>query len=315
MEETPEAPRPVRSSWRAVLGAKLGRRARQELGRRVRARTSAYFSASARRERVGGMLRSLLRHHAVRTANAMAFDLFLALVPMLGLAGWLLSQFVSTSPEALARGGVLLDLTPAELHGMLTEQLTALSATSLAPLAVLVGWWLSSSAFYTALCVFEESFECQPRSWLEGRLVSLLLALLGLTLVVVVGFVVLTLTLESLGMLGRLASSVVSEPALRFALGLAGLGLVWAFLALLYRVAIRRPGKRRRVWLGAGVATLLGALSSVALGYYATNIARYSLFYGGLAAVVILLVWLWLWCSAVLLGAELSVMLEDVERP
>ena len=87
-----------------------------------------------------------------------------------------------------------------------------------------------------------------------------------------------------------------------------------AFLALLYRYSLRRPGRLRRVWPGASVATLLAAAASVGLGFYATNIARYALFYGGLAAIVILLLWLWLWSTAILFGAELNIALEDVKH-
>jgi uncharacterized BrkB/YihY/UPF0761 family membrane protein len=62
------------------------------------------------------------------------------------------------------------------------------------------------------------------------------------------------------------------------------------------------------------VATLLGAVASIGLGYYATHLARYTLFYGGLAAIVVLLFWLWLWSTAILLGAELNIAMEDVRE-
>jgi YihY family inner membrane protein len=85
------------------------------------------------------------------------------------------------------------------------------------------------------------------------------------------------------------------------------------FLALLYRYSLRRPNRKRRVWAGAFVATFLGSGATVGLGFYATNIARYALFYGGLAAIVVILLWLWLWSSAILIGAEINVALEDVD--
>ncbi len=37
------------------------------------------------------IIRNLDRHHATQLASAMAFDLFLALIPALALAGWALS--------------------------------------------------------------------------------------------------------------------------------------------------------------------------------------------------------------------------------
>ena len=46
------------------------------------------------------------------------------------------------------------------------------------------------------------------------------------------------------------------------------------------------------------------------------TLARYALYYGSLAAVAVLLLWLWLLCAALLVGAELNAQLEgngDIE--
>ena len=57
---------------------------------------------------------------------------------------------------------------------------------------------------------------------------------------------------------------------------------------------------------------LIGATESWIFGHYAPGLAKYTLFYGSLAAVAILLIWIWLWCAAVLIGAELNAVLEGV---
>ena len=65
------------------------------------------------------------------------------------------------------------------------------------------------------------------------------------------------------------------------------------------------------MWPGAALAVAIGAIASSALAYYGQTLARFTLFYGSLAAVAVLLAWLWLWCAAMLLGAELNTQLED----
>ncbi len=277
----------------------------------VNAYLAEFFDTSTARSRFYLLLLALWRHQSVRTANAMAFDLFLALVPMLGVAGWGASWLLKTSGASSRTA--FSTLAPADLQGFLGEHFDALSASRLAPLAVLSGWWLSSSAFNTMMGVFEEAFECVPRSFVRRRLVSLWFALLGMAGLAVAG---------TLGVILAMAPSLVSalvklldESGLfKAALLVAAYLALTSFLALLFRYSIRRPDKKRRVWPGAVVASTIGLAASLALGFYATNIARFALFYGGLAVIVVLLLWLWLWSTAILIGAEINVALEDVRH-
>ena len=86
--------------------------------------------------------------------------------------------------------------------------------------------------------------------------------------------------------------------------------LVMALLAMFFRIAVDRPRVRRRVFPGALLGSALGALASAGFTFYASRIARFALYYGGLATVAVTLIWLWLICLFVLVGAELNLVLE-----
>jgi len=281
------------------------------LSSQINERLTHYFTASIGRTRLYWLLASLIRHQSVRTANAMAFDLFLALVPMLGLAGWAASLVVLSQDGGPSGLQFLRDLSPTQVEELIGKHFDALAAAHLAPIAALVGWWLASSAFDTMMGVFEETFECAPRSWLLKRIISLGLALLGM---LILGFGSSLGVMTALLFTQNLGLKAEPGPLLNLLVVAVALGVASSFLALIYRYSIRRPGLRRRVWPGAFVATGLGALASLSLGYYATYLARYTLFYGGLAAIVVLLLWLWLWSTAILLGAELNIAMEDVRQ-
>jgi membrane protein len=250
------------------------------------------------------------RHRAGRTANAMAFDLFLAFLPMLALAGWALTHFVASGPELLEASSLLADLTPDQLREIIRTHFESLSAATLAPVAAVSGWWLASSAFHTMIGVFEEAFDCPRRPWWRSRLLALGYALAGMAVFMLSGVLGVTLSTPP-GLVGELLVSLRAHGLVRPAFLLTGLAVMTAFFALLYGVAIRRPGVRRRIWPGAFTAASLGGSASFLLGYYAGQVARFALFYGSLAAVAILLLWLWVWCAAILLGAELNVLLEN----
>ena len=272
-------------------------------------RLTAYFSETISRARLYYLLASLVRHQSIRTANAMAFDLFLALVPMLGLAGWAAALFGGAT-KGSSLTSLFSQLTPAQLSQFIGHHFEALAAAHLAPVAALAGMWLSSSAFNTMIGVFQETFDCVPRSWIRCRLLALGFALLGM-LLLGLGATVAVWIAVAPG-IGTWVAQLRSWGILSWMFGLGSLLTSVAFLALLYRVSIARPGRRRHVWTGAFAATGMGALASLSLGYYAAHIARYALFYGGLAAIVVVLLWLWLLSTAILVGAEINIALEDV---
>jgi len=274
----------------------------------INSQLTDFFQQAPGPARVYLLLLSLWKHSSSRTANAMAFDLFIALIPMLGIAGWTTSLALH-SPEQPLKQSALSSLAPAQLDEFLGRHFEALAASHLAPLAALAGWWVSSSAFNTMIGVFEETFDCTKRSWVRQRILSLGLALFGMVCLSLVGVFGVLMALAPSRLAGYI--QLLDESGLLRVGFIAGAYLsVTAFLALLYRVSMVRM-KQRRVWPGAFTACTMGTAASIGLGFYATNIANYAVFYGGLAVIVVVLLWLWLWSTAILVGAEINVTLED----
>jgi membrane protein len=91
--------------------------------------------------------------------------------------------------------------------------------------------------------------------------------------------------------------------------------MVLAMLALtaIYRVARPHEDKLRNVLPGAAMATLLWWLVNVVFGFYVRRVP-YSIVYGGLAAVIGLLIWMQLSAVIVFLGAAWNAELADSRR-
>jgi membrane protein len=66
---------------------------------------------------------------------------------------------------------------------------------------------------------------------------------------------------------------------------------------------------------GAVVGVITWIVASAAFFFYVSNFASYSATYGAFAAVVILLVWLWLTNQVLLLGAELNAVIDLRRAP
>ena len=82
-----------------------------------------------------------------------------------------------------------------------------------------------------------------------------------------------------------------------------------AVMALIYHHAVPRTQRWHSVLPGAALATGLWFPATVGFGYYVRHFAQYSLFYGSLAAAIVLLVWLYIISVIILIGAEFNAVL------
>jgi len=84
-----------------------------------------------------------------------------------------------------------------------------------------------------------------------------------------------------------------------------------AFLAAFYRYAVVHPKDvKRRFWPGA--LTAVGSWLAVSwfFGLYVVSMSSYALYYGSLAAVAVMLIWLYLTSLSLVVGAEVNAQLE-----
>jgi len=258
--------------------------------------------------------RGLVTRDTLQAASAMAFDLFLATIPMLALAGWLFARLSQASDAVLISTSLLVDLTPSEVRNLVWGQLGQFSVSAVAPFALLGALWLASSAFNTLMAVLEVTVSAERRVWWKRRLIALVCVVLAIGLFTVSASFAVAFAGGPAALLGVVAQGKIAvlDRASHFLL----LGLVLlisaALLAGFFRIAVKRPGIRRRVWPGALLTIAVGGSASLAFAYYAHHLARFALFYGSLAAVAITLGWLWIMCLTLLLGAELNLQLEDL---
>ena len=85
--------------------------------------------------------------------------------------------------------------------------------------------------------------------------------------------------------------------------------LLWG----IYRFA-RKRGSRYYTWPGAIFATFgIVGMSLIFSGFIAVS-TRYSLVYGSLASVILLMYWIYLICQVIYLGAAINVGLRDLKR-
>lgn len=244
---------------------------------------------------------ALDEHGAFRAASAMAFDAFLSGIPLLALTGWAMHR---VDPESVLLGSIvrLASGPAAQIADADLLRLSDQAVMTLAPIGVVGFVWLSSSGLATAMGVCEIMFAAQERTWWRRRVTA-------------VSWVIVAVAVLALGAAATLGLIHLIGPAGGVAAALLAAPILVALVVAFFRTAIRRPrGMRRRVLPGALLTVALWALVSLLFTAYVQTVARYSYFYGSLAAVAMLLIWLWLLSMALLVGGELNVQLEGVRE-
>ncbi len=241
------------------------------------------------------------------------FPALLVGVAVLGVFGQ--ESLIADTADYLKTAGA-----PAETVNAVTAALdSAQSQRSTAATALVLGLALAlnsaSGAFAAVGRALNKAWRVdEGRGFVRRKLNDLLWTLVVLLLVLV------TFVLVFLG--GGLASDVLGLLGLgetaaglwRFARWPAALVSAMLVYAVLYYAA-PNVEVRRFQWItpGAVFGVLTWIAASAVFFVYVSNFSSYSATYGAFAAVVILLVWLWITNIALLFGAELNAAI-DVRR-
>ena len=245
-------------------------------------------------------------------AAGVAFFAFLSLFPAV-VAAVLTYGLVADPTQIRRQVEDLSKAMPASGRDLLLQQLDALTSAPRQSLgigvavAVVVALWSASGGVGYLLTAVNLAYdEEETRGFVRRKLLAL-----GMTLGAIV-FVLLTIALFAAG--AAIGSDVVTpvRVALAAARLLLAVVLITVALAVVYRLGPDRDAPRFRwISVGAVVATVIWLIASIGFSVYVETFGNYAKTYGSLAAVVVLMLWLWLTAYAVLLGAEINAEAEQ----
>jgi membrane protein len=242
-------------------------------------------------------------------AAGVAFYAMLAIFPAI-IAVVTIYGMVADPDQVETQVGEFAKSLPSGADELLTNQLTSVATAGRQALSIglvislLALLWSVSSGVQGLIKSLNVIYdEKETRGFVKLRGLSLLLTL-GAIVVAVVALALITvfpsvIDRVGLGQAGQVAASVARWVVLAV--------LVLLALGVVYRLGPDRANPRWRwVSVGAVVALVLWLLGSVGFSFYVDNFGKYNQTYGALAAVIILLLWLFLSAFAVLLGAEFN---------
>lgn len=251
--------------------------------------------------------------HVSIVAAGVTFYGFLAIFPavaaMVSIYGLVVDP--ATVEQQFAQ---LTAVLPQQAHDLLSEQLKNLASQSSSTLGVgvavsiLAAVWSAKKGMNALIEGMNIAYDEEDRRGFLKKTAITLAFTFGAVILTIMSMILVIALPAALGNLGL---SAPVEFALRVARWVLLGAILLGALATIYRFAPDRDHpKWRWVSWGSSISVALWLAASWAFSYYVSNFGSYNDTYGSLAAVVILLMWLFISAYIVLLGAEINSELE-----
>jgi membrane protein len=249
-------------------------------------------------------------------AAALAYYSFLAIPSILLVALGVFSVFADESAvqSLIDRVG---RVAPPEATALLEDSLTRMTQNSsgglvMAIVGFLLALWTTTGAMTAFMRALNRAYDRkETRGFVRQRIVAILMvAIMLVAFALVFGLLVMGPALS-----GWIGDAVGLEAVLKWVWWLAQwpvliVGLLLAFATVLYLGPNVEHPKWHFVTPGSVFAVVVWLLVSGLFAVYTAMFASYNKAWGSLAAVIIMLTWLWLTGLALLVGAEINAEAE-----
>lgn len=253
--------------------------------------------------------RACWHDNLVDYAGSIAFSVVLAIFPFLLFAVALASVVVDPSALEPIIGEIRGILLP-EVADLMTERLRSLtseSRTGLLTFGAAGAVWVASGAITAIMTAINTAYDVhESRPFWKTRALAVLLTFAAAVLFLAacgVAFVTPILA-DTLG--GALGSLVMW---LRWPIAMLILMLL---VSVLYYLSPDVEQSFRLLNLGSIVAVTVWVLASLGFSYFIVHFGAYEVVYGALGSVIVLLMWVWISALAILFGAEINAVLDQL---
>ncbi|MEH7083168.1 YihY/virulence factor BrkB family protein [Neobacillus drentensis] len=274
-------------------------------------------------EKVGNVRSSLLRllWHRVDEDDLpglsaqLAYYFLLSLFPLLIVLFTLLPYFPIPHQDML---GVVRDFAPVEAMDLIEKNVHDIMNHrngGLLSFGIIGTIWSASNGINAIVKAFNKAYNVkESRSFIVSRGMAILLTF-GMIFVLILA-IVLPVFGREIGIflfsqLGYTTEFIKLWNTLSWLVSAIILFLIFTGL---YWIAPNVKLKCRSAFPGAAFATIGWIVSSIGLTFYVGNISNYSLTYGSIGAIIVLMIWLYISAFIIILGGEINAFYSEKNR-
>ena len=264
------------------------------------------------------LIRNYGQHNVGKNAAALAYYLLFAIFPLLIFASNLLGLL---KLDVYAITQTLSNFLPKDIVGLIESYLDYISHTSghlLLWFSLVFSIWFPMRAVKGLMDDVRLAHHLsKPPNSLKYRLRQLIYTVVFLV-VIILTLALSTLGEHVLGYIGRLLPENTPRISgfipdfwqyLRF---IPMALLMFAALGALYAFSMDKRPPIKQILPGIIAALISWMIVSIGFSFYVENFAHYSLIYGTMGAMIVLLMWLYMTALVLILGAEFNAALTQI---
>lgn len=244
----------------------------------------------------------------------LAFFFVLSLVPLIALIGAIASQF-SVSLEFLE--GTLQGTLPNQVINIIVPVLSAKDVNVNMIIFYVSAFLLASNGTHSMIITSNSIYKVEDKSYLRRRLKALIMTFV---LVMLLIFVLLvpafgdSIVVFITSFINNVSWKNIIETIYNIVKYPLSLILIYFNIKLLYTMAPDKAIRSKDTSYGAVVTTVGWIIATEIYSIYANMFANYDLFYGSIANILILMLWVYILAYIFVLGMALNSSSEEVEN-
>jgi membrane protein len=250
-------------------------------------------------------------------AAGVAFNLFISVFPLI-IFFFTLIPYIPVNNFQTELLKFLSDVLPGEAYGLFSSTIEDTVITQrgrLLSVGFILMLFFSSNGIIALIHAFNATHhDIETRSWLNRRMISILLVLI-LSILVTTAITLVTVS-------NRIALNVLNLDLLKSSTVYFIVGLIKWFIVIalfyfstsfIYYLGPSRKSHFKFISPGATLATLIQIVATLGFSFYVNNFGQYNKLYGSIGTIIVVMMLLYITSFAFILGFELNVSIRETD--
>ena len=269
-------------------------------------------------ERIKGYLKKLLNilkkpEMAILPSN-IAFNIILAIIPLLTIVV-LIASYFSISIDLVAN--LVSNVMPKQVSDIIIDVISGKGFDRSLGFFNVIAFIVASNGTYAIINTSNTLYKIRKRDWLKDRISSIVLLFIIIILFVFLLIVpIFGENIIDLMKSAKLLSNYADEAIIIFNIIKWPMTLLIIYLniKLIYTVAPSKNIKSEETTYGAAFTTIGWTIATIIFKIYINYFARYDIIYGNLAAIIIMMVWMYFLSFIFVLGMAINVSRKEEQE-